>query len=85
MKSQITIRLPDDLEEDLNTMSQRFRLRRSDIIRMALEKFAREFKGGEEGKPYDRVANMIGTISSGLPDLGEAHRRYLLKKIKSHA
>lgn len=85
VKSQITIRLPDDLEEDLNIMSQRFRLRRSDIVRMALEKFARELKGEEERKPYDRVANIIGTISSGLPDLGEAHRKYLLKKMKSHA
>lgn len=85
MKSQITIRLPEDLEEDLKAMSQRFRLRRSDIVRMALEKFAREFKGEEKGKPYDKVANMIGTISSGLPDLGEAHRKYLLKKIRGHA
>ncbi len=85
MKSQITIRLPDDLEEDLKAMSEKYRLRRSDIIRMALEKFTREFKGEKEGRPYDRVANMIGTISSGLPDLGEAHRRYLLKKIRSHA
>lgn len=85
MKSQITVRLPDDLEADLKAMSEKYRLRRSDIIRMALEKFAQEFKGEKEGKPYDRVANMIGTISSGFPDLGEAHRRYLLKKIRSHA
>ncbi len=85
MKSQITIRLPEDLEEDLNVMSQRFRLKRSDIVRMALEKFVREFKGEKEGKPYDKVANIIGTISSGLPDLGTSHRKYLLKKIRSHA
>jgi metal-responsive CopG/Arc/MetJ family transcriptional regulator len=85
MKSQITIRLPEDLEEDLNKMSQKFRLKRSDIVRMALEKFAREFRGPEAGRPYEKVVNVIGTISSGLPDLGEAHRRYLLKKIRSHA
>jgi metal-responsive CopG/Arc/MetJ family transcriptional regulator len=85
MKSQLTIRLPDDLEEDLTVLTKRLRLKRSDIVRMALEKFIGEFKGDEETKPYDRVANILGTISSGIPDLGEAHRRYLLKKIKRHA
>ena len=52
---------------------------------MALEKFMGEFKSREETKPYDRVADIIGTISSGISDLGEAHRRHLLKKIKKHA
>ncbi len=85
MKSQITIRLPEDLEEDLNEMSRKFRLKRSDIVRMALEKFAREFKGAETERPYEKVADVIGTISSGLPDLGEAHRKYLLKRMRGHA
>jgi len=85
MKSQLTLRLPDDLEEDLSMLTKRLRLKRSDIVRMALEKFIGEFKGNEETKPYDRVASIIGTISSDITDLGEAHRRYLLKKIKRHA
>lgn len=82
MKSQLTIRLPDDLEEDLTVLTKRLRLKRSDIVRMALEKFIDEFKEGEKIKPYDRVANILGTISSGISNLGGAHRRYLLKKIK---
>jgi len=85
MKSQLTLRLPDDLEEDLSMLTKRLRLKRSDIVRMALEKFIGELKGNEETKPYDRVATIIGTISSGMTDLGEVHRRYLLKKIKRHA
>jgi len=85
MKSQLTLRLPDDLEEDLSMLTKRLRLKRSDIVRMALEKFIGEFKGNEETKPYDRVASIIGAISSDITDLGEAHRRYLLKKIKRHA
>ncbi len=85
MKSQLTLRLPDDLEEDLSMLTKRLRLKRSDIVRMALEKFIGELKANEETKPYDRVATIIGTISSGITDLGEAHRRYLLKKIKRHA
>jgi metal-responsive CopG/Arc/MetJ family transcriptional regulator len=85
MKSQLTLRLPDDLDEDLSMLTKRLRLKRSDIVRMALEKFIGEVKGNEETKPYDRVANIIGTISSGITDLGEAHRRHLLKKMKRHA
>jgi predicted DNA-binding protein len=85
MKSQLTIRLPDDLDEDLSVLTKRLRLKRSDIVRMALERFIGELKGVEETKPYNRVANILGTISSGIPGLGEAHRLYLLKKIKRHA
>jgi len=44
-----------------------------------------EFKVDEETKPYDRVTNILGTISSGISDRGEAHRKYLLKKMKGHA
>jgi len=85
MKSQLTLRLPDDLDEDLSMLTKRLRLKRSDIVRMALEKFIGEVKGNEETKPYDRVVNIIGTISGDITDLGEAHRRYLLKKMKRHA
>jgi metal-responsive CopG/Arc/MetJ family transcriptional regulator len=85
MKSQLTIRLPDDLEEGLSSLTQKLRLKRSDIVRMALEKFIRELRGNEETKPYERVATIIGTLSSGIPDLGEGHRKYLLKRMKRHA
>ena len=85
MKSQLTLRLPDDLEEDLSRLTKRLRLKRSDIVRMALERFIGEVKENEEMKPYDRVVSIIGTISSGISDLGEAHRRHILKKIRKHA
>ncbi len=85
MKSQLTIRLPDDLEEDLSALTKRLRLKRSDIVRMALQRFIGEVKTTEETIPYERVADLIGTVSSGIPDLGEAHRKYLMRKIKRYA
>jgi metal-responsive CopG/Arc/MetJ family transcriptional regulator len=85
MTSQLTIKLPDDLEDDLSTLSKRLRLKRSDIVRMALEKFIGEFKASGKAKPYDRVIDIIGAVSSGISDLGEAHRRHLVKKIKKYA
>jgi len=84
MQSQLTVRLSDDLDKDISTLAKRLRLKRSDIVRMALERFLGEFQG-EESRPYEKVKNLIGTISSGIPDLGEAHRKYLLKKFKKSA
>ncbi|MEW6740818.1 MAG: hypothetical protein ACOYU2_01885 [Nitrospirota bacterium] len=34
------------------------------------------------GKPYERVKNLIGSVSTGLHDLGEKHRKHLLRKLK---
>ena len=84
MQSQLTVRLSDDLDKEISTLAKRLRLKRSDIVRMALERFLGEFQG-EESRPYEKVKNLIGTISSGISDLGEAHRKYLLKKFKKSA
>lgn len=85
MQSQLTVRLSDDLDKELSSLAKRLRLKRSDIVRMALERFFGEFQSKEETKPYEKVKNLIGSISSGISDLGEAHRKYLLKQFKKHA
>ncbi len=85
MQSQLTVRLSGDLDKEISSLAKKLRLKRSDIIRMALEKFLEEFQGVEETRPYLKVKNLIGNISSGISDLGEAHRKYLLKQFKRHA
>ncbi len=85
MQSQLTVRLSDDLEKEISNLSKKLYLKRSDIVRMALEKFLDEFQVREESKPYEKVKNLIGTVSSGISDLGEAHREHLLKKFKRNA
>lgn len=85
MQSQLTVRLSDDLDEGLSVLSKKLRLKRSDIVRMAIERFLEEFEDKEEEKPYEKVKNLIGSISSGISDLGESHRKYLLKQFKRHA
>ena len=85
MGAQITVRLPDDLGKDISGIARRMHLKRSDIVRMALERFVREVEGEGEGTPYERVKDFIGSIRSGLPDLGESHRRYLVERIKKSA
>jgi hypothetical protein len=52
---------------------------------MALERFLREPAVEEEGVLYRKVNSLIGSISSGVPDLGSAHREHLMKRIKKRA
>jgi metal-responsive CopG/Arc/MetJ family transcriptional regulator len=85
MQSQLSVRLSNGLDKEISNLARRLRLKRSDIVRIALEKFLDEFQGEEESKPYEKVKNLIGSVSSGTSDLGEAHRKYLLKQFKRHA
>ncbi len=85
MQSQLTIRLSEDIEKGISNYAKRLRLKRSDIVRMALERFLREGQIREEISPYEKVSNLIGVVESGVSDLGRAHRKHLLKRIKKHA
>jgi metal-responsive CopG/Arc/MetJ family transcriptional regulator len=77
----LTIRLPKDLDRELSALAKKLRLSRSDVVRMALQKFTIEFE--ESGnRPYEKVKNLLGVVESGIPDLGSDHRKYLLERIK---
>lgn len=84
MQSQLTVRLPADLDEAVTRAAKQLRLKRSDIVRLALEQYLQEPQVREEQAPYGRVKRLIGSIESGLPDLGSAHREHLMKRIKRH-
>lgn len=85
MQSQLTVRLSDELSKEILTLVKKVHLKRSDIVRLALEKFLEETKEKEETRPYKRIKSLIGSTSSGISDLGEAHRSHLLKRFKKDA
>ncbi len=85
MQSQLTVRLPDDLDQEVSNYAKSLRLKRSDVVRMALERFFKESLVGEERSPYELVRDLIGSIDSGIPDLGQAHRKHLMERIKRRA
>jgi len=85
MNSQLTVRLPDSLENSISILAKKLHLKRAAIVRMALESFIKQAEGSEESSPYDRVKNLLGSVSSGISDLGESHREHLLRKFKRHA
>ena len=85
MNSQLTVRLPDNLDKNIFMIAKKLHLKRSDIVRMALEKFVNEVEENVEGSPYDRIKKLLGSVSSGVSDLGESHRKHLLRKFKRNA
>ena len=85
MNSQLTVRLPDSLERDISMLAKKLHLKRADVVRMALEIFVKQTAGEEKSSPYDRVKSLLGSVSSGIPDLGESHREHLLRKFRRNA
>lgn len=85
MGSQLTVRLSDDLSLQLSRLAERLKLRRSDVIRMALERLVEELGPPRDKRPYERVRHLVGSVSSGIPDLGSDHRRHLIQRFKRDA
>ena len=81
MDDQITVRLPTPLGRTLRRTSRQLGRRPSDVVRMALEAFLRATPP-TDSKPAERVAHLIGAVSSGVPDLAERHREYVLAALK---
>lgn len=81
METQITVRLPTDLSKGLELKAKKLRLKKSDVLRLALASFLQEIPEN----PFEQVKELIGSVESGIPDLGQNHREHLLRKFKKHA
>jgi len=82
MQEQITVRLPSRLRAALRRASRRLQRKDSDIVRMALERFLQSGDASSEARPAARVRHLIGSVESGVPDLAERHREYLLEALR---
>lgn len=81
MQDQLTIRLPEDLSQALKAASRRMQRKSSEIVRLAL----REYLGASSGsrsRPADRVRGLIGSLESGVPNLAEKHRAYIIESLR---
>jgi len=77
MGAQISVRLQEPLLKQLNQEARKRRVRRSDLVREALEAFLCGQVARVDSLPYERVRDLVGSLSGGPPDLGEQHRKYL--------
>jgi predicted DNA-binding protein len=78
---QITVRLPTSLGRTLRRTSRRLGRRPSDVVRMALEAFLNDASVADR-RPAERVAHLLGSLSSAVPDLAERHREYVMAALK---
>ncbi len=78
---QLTIRMPDNQMSRIENIAKKLGLKKSDVTRMAIKKFIEEYNDSTV-KPFAKVKHLLGIVESGVPDLGQRHRHYLLKKIK---
>jgi metal-responsive CopG/Arc/MetJ family transcriptional regulator len=79
MESQLTLRLPDTLANKLTQSAKRMKRKRSDVVRLALEQF---LDTEPDVKPVDRVRDLLGSVASGVPDLGQRHREHLVERLR---
>jgi len=80
MEAQLTVRLPEELNRALKAASRRLQRKSSEIVRLALQEFLSGSAGA--GRPVNRVRPLVGSLESGIPDLAEKHRAYLLKSLR---
>lgn len=80
MGTQLTVRLPEQLNRKLRAASRRMQRKSSEIVRMALQQFLEA--QGADARPADRVRSLLGSLDSGIPDLAAKHRAYLLKSLR---
>lgn len=80
MARQLTVRIPDDLDDSLRLAEQKLQNTPSEIVRKALRQFLRS--AVLDRHPADRVQDLIGSLDSRVPDLAERHRDYILESLR---
>lgn len=85
MAKVLNVRISDDLDDKISRISKELRLKRSDVVRLAIESFAGEVWHEDRSSAFEKIRHLIGSVSSGIPDLGTEHRKHLLRKIRKDA
>ena len=82
---QFTIRMPDEYGEKVEGLAKKMGLKKSDIARMALKQFIEENLNKDQSAPYQKIRHLLGAAESGIKDLGQRHREYLIKKVRKES
>ncbi len=80
MDTQLTVRIPRQLRAALYRASQAAGLRNSDVVRRALQSYL-ALPDECDKRPAERVRDLIGCLDSGIPDLAENHRKYIIESL----
>ena len=81
MESQLTLRLPAALAGKLEHTAKRLKRNRSDVVRLALDQFLDAAPTAV--RPVERVRDLLGSVESGVSDLGQRHREHMIARLRS--
>jgi predicted DNA-binding protein len=82
MRDQLTVRLPEDLSQALELASQRLQRKSSEIVRLALRAYLAA-PDQEHVRRAERVRHLFGSLETGVPDLAQRHREYVLESLRN--
>jgi metal-responsive CopG/Arc/MetJ family transcriptional regulator len=80
MDTQLTVRLPADLSDALARASRKSGRKASEIVRVALRDYLNAHSSAGL-RPAERVKGLIGSLDSGISDLAEQHRAYIIESL----
>jgi Arc/MetJ-type ribon-helix-helix transcriptional regulator len=78
---QVSLRLPDRLVKSIDRRARKSGRTRSELVRQILERGLDEAAAVLD-RPYDRVQDLIGSVSGAPTDLGARHREYLVGLVR---
>jgi len=75
----LSVRLPKELEEKINMLSEQENSTKSDLVKKALEKYINEKE--KQSQPYDLGKELFGKYGSGEGNLSVRYKQEVRKKI----
>ena len=85
VNTQVTTRLPSELQQVIKREAVHLGLNCSDIVRIAIRQYFNSSKQELDDYPYSKVSNLVGITNSGISNLGEKHREHLLTRMRKDA
>jgi Arc/MetJ-type ribon-helix-helix transcriptional regulator len=82
MEAQVSVRLPRPLHKRLARAAKRLGLTRSDVVRLAVQRYLDEAERAAHPRPYDPVKDLVGSLRGGVGDLGSRHRDDLVARFR---
>ena len=77
----LTVRLPDNLEHQLNVASQAEQKTKTQIIKEALQAYIIDFQSKKKQTPYELGKDLFGTCGSGDGSLSATYKEKLTTRL----
>jgi hypothetical protein len=80
--TQLCVRIDERLGALLEARARSLGLRRSDIVRRALEREVGAASAADQAPLLERMGDLVGSVESGITDLGSRHREHIIERLR---